>query len=527
MAFGVWDMMKHGNFYVRDIGNKGLIKWKPNDLYEQQFREIYEGGHRRWVTLKARRMYFSTHCAIAAMCYLALRPYTSSVIVNWKKEAGEKLLKQLLLPTLKNSHLLSRHSNVSNEIRFKHGGAGSNSILYNESSMRSLTTNILHFTDLGAMAKYHPAAAAEALSGGIDSSPDGIVKIESTAAGPAGEFSKICREAMEMQKLGHKPGPKQFKFAFYAWNERDENRLDSKKYDIPYMMEQAKDNNEYWAYHQQSQERRIAEGIPIINDNQIVWHFDTWRSSPASYDWGHMYNEHPGNPEEAFFGNDDAQFLSKSVQRIERWATQEGPVRPDNSPVHVSFDFGTSTKNKKTALIFWQLTPTGNANIIDFHESNGESMEMIYGLLDRQTYNNNYGMFILPHDAAHKHSGNAVKLTREPGMSIEDDFHAAGRHNTVCMERPNLKQQGIDASITFIVRCRFYKENKNVQRLRDKLVGARLMMNQYNQLQNSLVPDENADAYDAFEQGARYFLTTHERKEKNKKAWSGYYDRFR
>ncbi|RWR10446.1 hypothetical protein D2T33_12340 [Sinirhodobacter populi] len=101
--------------------------------------------------------------------------------------------------------------------------AHNNSSIRVSTSMRTGTIHRLHVSEMGKIAAEFPKKAIELTTGSFPAVPTGhgIIVIESTAEGKAGEFYAIANKAEQQQKerraTGRPIGVNEFQFHFFPW----------------------------------------------------------------------------------------------------------------------------------------------------------------------------------------------------------------------------------------------------------------------------------------------------------------------
>ena len=525
---GVWDIMREGKLRVKHVNGHRPIQFPVEPLYEPIFRQAFEGGHRRFIILKARRMYFTTHCILASLTYAALRPNATNYFINWSLAAGEKVFRDAFQFIMNHNSGLE----LGDPVMFREGEWQKNCVIFNKykrnesqvvnlQSSRSGGGNLAHITDYARMAQEDPRLAREVLEGTLGSMPNGIALIESTSASPVGGFSDIFLADQDRQKRGIPRGDSDFWCMFFPWYERELNCLRPEK--IPGAIQKMKADAEYMDYYYQQSAK-----CPNVPEERWAWHHEIWGGDIMARRWGSMFQEHPTTPEEAFLGDSKALLLSDTMRNL-RENGSIGFHPPDNSLVYVSFDLG-SGKTAWTAMTFWQVVSNNSTEglrlrVIDFYKAQQSDWEH-YNMQLRSRSHYNIAAIILPWDAAAKNM-NAVNLTNAKDMTVEQKVKSMGWHNVHVMEK-NSKNESIETANWALKRTVFNKANPSVGGrggLIEMLESLRREMDSQMILRPDIQRDAqgSVDAYDSLETGARYFREKF-RGHVNQADWSGYWE---
>lgn len=500
----IWDLVNNAGMKCKHVDEYRSIDFLPQPHFKPIFKEMFAaGGHKRHIVLKPRRA-FMTSCAVAHwLMFGAVVPHSRCYIINYTKKAGAELMRDVIKFFVQNCPMFNTGTAFSERVVFAHPEGESD--ITNIINARSGGGNIAHFTDFAKMVLDSAAKAEEALTGTIEALPKGGILVESTSAGNVGKFADMCRTGEEINRKGIKPHSLQFKLWFFPWFSRHLNRaaqtdMEDPEIDLIARMESDMEYQEYL-----SKLRTIKYHGAPLEERQICWHYQKWEAEPFNRDWNLMFQEHPTSVEEALMGDVDSQFLASTIQRI-RGRGQIGDYREDGSPVYVSWDFGTNTS--WTVMWFWQLMGEENTpKLIDFFRARKYQHGFYQGILERRGYN--YAKLIFPHDAEHADSKNAENYTGEKGKSIKQKFYESGWRNIEVVPRIHRKREGFDASISYLLRCRF-SDAKILEEGINGLASVRQRTNEHGEVvmgkDGGLVKDSSADIYDAFETGARYFL---------------------
>ena len=432
-------------------------------LYEPIFRNAFEGGHRRFIILKARRMYFSTHCILASMIYAALRPNATNYFINWSLTAGEKVFRDAF------QFLMNHNSGLEpgDPALFRDGEWQKTCVIFNKKlrtesqiinlqSSRSGGGNLAHITDYAKMAQEDPALAREVLEGTLGSMPNGVALIESTSASAVGGFADIFLADQDRQRRGIARGDGDFWCMFFPWYERALNRTRLEK--VPALLKRMDADEEYKQYYY-----RQSAKCPHVPKERWAWHYETWTGDIMARRWGSMFQEHPTTPEEAFLGDSNALLLSDTMRSL-RENGSIGFHPPDGSHVYVSFDLG-SGKSTWTAMTFWQVVSNNSSEglrlkIIDFYKAQRSDWTHFDAILRSRT-EYNIVKLILPHDGRALNM-NAVNMSGGKNITAEQKLKSMGWPNVDVMLPRIPKKQAIETAHWALKKTVFNKANPSI-----------------------------------------------------------------
>ena len=510
----IWDLMCNLNLKIKHIDTQQVIPFVPEPIYEQMFREIFGGGHSRWIILKARRMFMSTHISIGSLIYAATCPGATNYFINWSKGAGVEFfrdnMKTLFTENMGDKpgdcNIFRQGEWVKEKIIFNRGR--SESVVANAQSVRSLSGTLIHVSDYAKMALDTPETAREIFTGSVEAMPKGKIIVESTAASPHGGFSDKVMESLERDRMGIPAVRDDFKCAFFPWYFRRMNNLDKK--DIPIMMAQMKDDAEFLEYFY-----KVAHKFPQVPEERWAWYYMKWSRS-FGRSWANLWQEHPTTPEEALHGDRNAMFLTETMRSLDE-KKMIGHFPADTGDTYVSFDFGSS-QSVYTAMVFWQIISDQDEEggirlkIIDFYKAKRMDLEHYNHIIHSKGYN--VVKLLLPHDATHENSKNASNLTGLENTSIQEKLRTFGWHNDWVAPKIASKMSGYDTSIWCLHRTCLNNEASSIggpKGLVEILKGMKRDIDSNLNVKPDIVRDAlgSRDVYDAVETGARYFREAH------------------
>ena len=513
----LWDVLAHLNLKVKHIDSQMLFPFHPEPLYAPMFHEAFGGGHKRWIVLKSRRMFMSSHIFLLSLLYAKVRPGAINFYANWNRRMGVQFWDDWVKSVIMNNSGL----NPGDPVIFRDGEAFKDSVIFNKGeanqsivsnaqSVRSLSGNLLHISDYAKMADDTPALAKEMLTGSMESMPRGIILVESTAASPVGHFAQMAYEAIDRRKRGIPTIGEDFKCAFFPWYIKKLNNLPPSE--IPEATRRMEEDNEFMEYfHRQSHQ------FPQIAKEQWAWYHSKFNGAAFRRSWSELWQEHPTTEDEAFYGDRNAMFLAETMRTLTE-NNMIGNYPPDNSETYVSFDFG-SGDSVYTAMVFWQVVSDQHGGgdgmrlrVVDFYKAQQMDLQHYSAMMNSKGYN--IVKLILPHDAEHKNSKNAENLTGAKNTSIGEKLNAFGWRNIKYIPKTNNKMSEVDTTKTILHRT-FFNNNAHAiscsKGLLDMLRGIKRKIDSNLNVMPEIVRDNvgSRDSYDALECGARYFHEFH------------------
>lgn len=253
------------------------------------------------------------------------------------------------------------------ELAFSHG-----SIIRVGTSLRSSTLQYLHISEFGKICAKSPEKAREIVTGSLNTVHVGqSIFIESTAEGREGYFYDMCETAQKNSEHSSLD----FKFFFFPWWKHPEYTI-GVKVEIP-------DNlKEYFAM------LFLKEGISLT-DPQKWWYTKKYEILGED-----TLREFPSYPTEAFQASQEANWYA--VQMKELWDTGHiTNVSYDKAlPVYTAWDLGQADY---TAIWFFQLTRSGDINVIDYFQGRDKPLDQLTQILHSRKYT--YSQCIWPFDA--------------------------------------------------------------------------------------------------------------------------------
>lgn len=240
-------------------------------------------------------------------------------------------------------------------------------------SLRSSTLQSLHITEFGKICAKYPERAREIITGSLNTVHSGQqITIESTAEGKEGYFFDMVKRAREQEGSQH--GSLDFKFYFFPWWKHPSYCLFDKTA-IP-------DNlKEYFS-------KLSLTGIDL-NDQQKNWYCAKYVVQKED-----MLREFPSTPDEAFQASQDGYWYAIQMKELHDLGHITNVSYDRALPVHTAWDLGQADY---MAIWFFQVTRSGDINIIDYFQRSNTPIDQISAILKSKGYN--YGTHIWPHDA--------------------------------------------------------------------------------------------------------------------------------
>ena len=265
-------------------------------------------------------------------------------------------------------------------------------------SMRSGTLNFLHVSELGKICAKYPEKAREIKTGALNTIQAGqVVFIESTAEGQEGDFYNICQSAQELQRLGTKLTPLDFKFHFEPWWKHDGYVLNPNGVII---------TPEDEAYFLKI-ENEIGQKLSL---GQKAWYV-----KKAELQEGDMKREFPSTERESFEASVEGAYYGDLLAKAESQGRVGEFKAEADFPVHTVWDIGM---HDSTAIWFWQILPN-EIRHVGYFENSGEGVPYYADTLKEMYKENDWlrnedCIDWVPHDAKVREWG--TKKTRVEQM---------------------------------------------------------------------------------------------------------------
>jgi len=210
------------NLYHIESKSGETIKFVRNESQRKFWNDMWYMN----IILKDRQRGFSTLIAIFILDYCLFNSGTTAGIIDLTIDDAKKKLKKIkfaydLLPDFVRDAVTILTDNKEG-IEW-----GNGSSVHVGTSHRGGTLQILHISEMGAIAVRFPERAKEIRTGALNTvAPGQIVFNESTAMGSAGEFYDDCQAAQRRQAEGRALTNMDYRFHFFAWWMGAENEMD-------------------------------------------------------------------------------------------------------------------------------------------------------------------------------------------------------------------------------------------------------------------------------------------------------------
>ena len=369
----IWRL--HNLYTIVDKDGK-RVPFRPNAA-QQQF---LEGMGRRNVILKARQLGFTTLCCLLYLddC-LFNKDVRASLIAHRLGDAKAIFRDKVKLPYdvlpegIRN--MVGTVADSADTLTFSNNSSFSVS-----TSTRGGTVNWLHISEHGKIAAQYPEKAREIKTGAFPSAERGVITIESTAEGDAGDFFDICQEAQEVERQGREPHPTDWRFFFFPW-------LAQPTYRLPQTVVPITPEDERYFL------KIEAETGRILDEAQRNWYVREQKRLG-----GDMKREYPATPREAFEQALEGAYFADQLAFAERHERiTDLPIRPERL-VHTAWDLG---RNDLTSIWLWQDGDGGLSDFVGYYEASGEYIAHYADWLRGWAVEHGvmFGNHYMPHDA--------------------------------------------------------------------------------------------------------------------------------
>lgn len=392
-------------------------KWRLNNLYWiidkegllQRFcmnwaqEELYDKLHYRNDILKVRQLGISTFAAILELDAALFTPnITCGVIDRTRPEAEKKMDKMHFAfdhldylpenPTERDRLIAFIGSLIKDEmkgaaftqsdVKFPNG-----STVYAATSLRGGTLQILHISELGAIAAHDPKKASEIMTGGFNTiSKTGIIIKESThEGGQYGLNYSLTVAAMDM--VGKPLSPLDFRFFFFSWIRQHEYRLEGCK---------PSGDREMQKYFKSLEKDYNI----ILDDEQKAW----YESMARTQSWL-MRQEYPTVPDEALNPIAAGTIFGSQINRLRELGRLTAEFEVDAFlPVYAAWDIGVAD-----FMSIWIIQPgsDGKFYFLDNITANGLTLDWYIAEIHKREARDGYHIrdCLLPHDCENRIPG--------------------------------------------------------------------------------------------------------------------------
>lgn len=377
--------------------------FKPNEEQLDFYRNLWFRND----ILKARQLGFTTWCSLIGLDQCLFNEnFTSVQIAHTLDDAGKIFRNKVAyayehLPAGLIERIPLKQQSAGKELLFKNGSSASVT-----TSARGGTTQFLHISEFGKIARRYPEKAREILTGSFESVPsNGIIVVESTAEGNAGAYYDITMEALESARKKRALTKFDFRLHFYPWFKKEAYRLDDSN-DIPH------DDAAYFDKLQ-----RVL-GI-TLERRQRAWYSAKKRTAKQD-----MLREYPSTPEEAFQQSVEGSIYADEMAILRKLGRiGKVPVRSD-VVMNTFWDLGGSAGNA-TAIWFHQRYGAAD-RFVGFMQDTGKGLRHFWDkmLIWQKLHGFRWGTHHLPHDGKANLQGaeliNRVEILESLGQETAD-----------------------------------------------------------------------------------------------------------
>lgn len=371
-------------YHVTDEEGRDF-KFTPN---EEQL-EFYKNLWFRNDILKARQLGFTTLCSLLALDQCMWNPtFTAVQIAHTLDDAGKIFRNKVQyayehLPPALRERIPLRQQSSGKELLFKNGSSVSVT-----TSARGGTTQFLHVSEFGKIARRYPEKAREIVTGAFESVPaSGIIVVESTAEGNAGAYYDLTMEALEIMRTGRELKSLEFRLHFFPWYKKRAYSID------PAGVQFTEEDHHYF----DKLERMLGIKLTLA---QRAWYVLKRKTQQKD-----MLREYPSTPEEAFEQTVEGAIYAEEMELLRRLGRIGAvPIRPD-IPVNTFWDLGSSAGNA-TAIWFHQRWGTTD-RFVHFEQETGKGMRYFFDkMIELQRMHGfRWGTHHLPHDGKNNLQG--------------------------------------------------------------------------------------------------------------------------
>lgn len=416
-------------YHVTDENGRDF-RFSPNEEQLDFYHQLWY----RNVILKARQLGFTTWIDLIALdqC-LFNETFTSVIIANDLDNAGKIFRNKVQYPYEKlPPGLLERiplkTKTQSKELYFRNGSSVSVT-----TSARGGTTQFLHVSELGKIARRFPQKSKEIISGSFESVPaDGIICVESTAEGNAGDFFDMVEEALKLRDTNGVRTQLDFKLHFYPWYKKNAYQIDPRG--IPFTEE----DHRYF----DKLERMLGIKLSLA---QRAWYVVKRRTVKAE-----MAREYPATPAEAFAQAVDGAIYAEEMAQLRNLGRIGKVPIVERLPVNTFWDLGASAGN---ATAIWLHQRVGSRDrFVGFLQGEGKGMRHFWGeLLKIQAQHGfRWGVHHLPHDGKARLQGAELQSRIEvlESLQMETCDNVRGYHAGEVVAVPRTQDLGLAIDAT-------------------------------------------------------------------------------
>lgn len=378
--------------------------FRPNEEQLDFYRNLWYRND----ILKARQLGFTSWCSLIALDQCLFNEnFTAVQIAHTLDDAGKIFRNKVEyaynhLPAGLRERIPLKQTAAGKELLFKNGSSASVT-----TSARGGTTQFLHISEFGKIARRYPEKAREILTGSFESVPStGIIVVESTAEGNAGAYYDLTMEAMKAAKLKRELTNLDWRLHFYPWYKKIGYKLD------PSGIEFTPEDHAYF----DKLERVIGIKLSLA---QRAWYVIKRQTVKKD-----MLREYPATPAEAFQQSVEGAIYADEMAILRRLGRiGQVPIRTD-VPMNTFWDLGGSAGNA-TAIWFHQRYGSTD-RFCHFDQGEGKGLRYFWDrMLELQKKHGfKWGTHHLPHDGKARLQGaeltTRVEILEALGMEQAD-----------------------------------------------------------------------------------------------------------
>jgi len=372
-----------GNRYWR-LNNLYFIVNKRDKLVPFRINSaqkiLFSIKHPKTITLKSRQRGISTYKVIEGLDKCLFNANTQAGIQSYGLTESRKLYRKALVawenmdPDIKDILEITLVSSNQEGLTFSNGST------LRIGNFRGDTLSSLHVSELAKIAIKFPEKAEELNTGAFEAvATDSTISIESTAEGASGLFYDIWTRAVARMAIVKKtPGidltPLDFYPIFLSWVDDPDCRM-------KHYYEATPEHIKYF--------NKVEQDLKIV----LTQEQKNWCSAKLDRLGNKFDREYPYSPKAAFEQTIEGAYYSNEFKNLR----VESSLYDPNLLVHSALDIGISDP---TAVIFFQLHPTGVVKIIGDYAKTGEGLPHfaeVYRALGKKLVCT-FGTTLVPHD---------------------------------------------------------------------------------------------------------------------------------
>lgn len=395
------------------------LEWRLNNLYwivdekgklvrfqmNEEQTDLIRNLHTRNLVLKARQLGFSTLVQVLQTDQGLFNANHSGVVIadtlpNAGKLFGKVETALKHLPDELRQALPVKNQTAKTSVEWEHGSS-----IYVSTSSRGGTVQLLHVSELGKIARKWPGRADEIVSGAFESVPiDGIIIVESTAEGSAGEFFDLAEPAIKRAQEGTPETALDWRLHFYPWWKKAAYRLT----DADTKLVAISDAKRLY-FEKMQQDCRT-----VFDANQRAWYVKKEETQGRK-----MKREYPSTPQEAFEQATEGAIFGEEMTAIRELGRITLVPLDKNFTVNTFWDFGLGARNP-----IWLHQRIGLQNRwVKYFDDFGKGLGWWWRHLEEWRMAHGefaWGQHYLPHDADAEILGESVttkhRILEEAGM---------------------------------------------------------------------------------------------------------------